>query len=259
MPGLGPIATMPSKGRFSRGPPLLHSSTRMWKPTSACMIWLICLGLVTAPSRGLSNEVHKAPLVDMAKLHPAFLFDIRYATADNFFGKKAYPVARCLLLESTAKKVVAAQRWLSQKHPGLRLLFKDCYRPDHVQALLWNAVKGTKKARYVANPKTKTGSIHSYGAAVDLTLADAKGQELDMGTPYDDLSALSQPRHEAKYLASGALTKLQIQNRRVLRQAMVKAGGMRMIRNEWWHFNEDSAKRIRGKYRRLNVPLSSVP
>lgn len=210
----------------------------------------------------LSGAPGAAPvpeLSDMADLIPKAVIDMRYATQDNFFGMKAYPVARCLLRPSLAQKLVKAQAWLDAKHPGLRLMFKDCYRPNSVQKLLWNAVKGTPKRRYVANPNTKTGSIHSYGAAVDVTLADAEGHELDMGTPFDHLGPEAEPRHEARLLKAKRLSRDQINNRLILRHAMRKGAKIRMIRNEWWHFNEYSAKEIRSHYSRLDVPLEAIP
>lgn len=198
------------------------------------------------------------PLVDMAAVLPRAQLDIRYATKDNFFHKVAYPEARCLLRPSLAQKLKRAQRWLDAHHPGLVFRFKDCYRPKAAQRLLWDAVKGTKKARYVANPDTKTGSIHSYGAAVDLTLAHEGGDELDMGTPFDFLGRAAEPRHEARLLAAGRLTKAQVNNRKLLRRALLKAG-LRMIRNEWWHFNEYPAREVRRRYKALDIPFDRVP
>ena len=198
-------------------------------------------------------------LIDLEGLHPSFRFDIRYATEDNFFGQKAYPEARCLLRRPIAEQMVAAQRWLDTHHPGLRLLFKDCYRPHSVQHLLWDAVKGTPKARYVANPHTAVGSVHSYGAAVDVTLADAKDRELDMGTPYDHLGRLAEPRHEAEYLKRGELTEVQVKHRRVLRDALTRGGKMRAIPNEWWHFDALSRAEVLKTLQRLDIPFSAVP
>lgn len=212
--------------------------------------WLIGLALA-APG-------HAESLVDVASLDPRFGFDIRYATADNFFGQVAYPEARCLVLRPVGQSLTKAQAFLDEHHPGLRLLFKDCYRPDSVQALLWNAVKGTPKARYVANPNTRTGSIHSYGAAVDLTLMDAEGRELDMGTAYDHLGPKAEPRHEERLLEAGELNPEQVKNRRVLRRAMRNAGFIG-LRNEWWHFNAFSARKTRSQFPRLDVPFSAVP
>jgi D-alanyl-D-alanine dipeptidase len=197
-------------------------------------------------------------LVDLSKLHPKFILDVRYATTDNFFGKKVYPVARCLLRPGPAQKLVRAQEWLDKHHPGLRLMLKDCYRPASIQFVLWDAVKGTPKSRYVANPYSRTGSIHSYGAAVDLTLADASGKELDMGTPYDHLGELAEPRKEKAFLTAGKLTRAQVDNRLILRSAMVKAG-FKTIPNEWWHFNDGSHEEVRARYEKLDVPLTDVP
>ena len=63
----------------------------------------------------------------------------------------------------------------------------------------------------------------------------------------------------AASLAEGKLTKEQVKNRRILRDAMLKGGKFRMIRNEWWHFNDAPAKVVRKKYKRLDVPFSAVP
>lgn len=197
-------------------------------------------------------------LVDITSVDSRFLLDIRYATKDNFFHRKVYAQARCLVRPSVAAKMKAAQGWLDAHHPGLRLMFKDCYRPHSVQHVLWNAVKGTEQARYVANPNTKTGSIHSYGAAVDLTLADRNGRELDMGTAYDHLGRLAQPRYEAEYLKKGGLTRAQVRRRQILRHAMRHAK-MRGIRNEWWHFNEGTNRQVRRRYQRLDIPFERVP
>lgn len=206
----------------------------------------------------LALSAAAADLVDVSKLHPLFLLDVRYATEDNFFGKKVYPVGRCLLRSAPAEKLVRAQQWLEKNHPGLRLVLKDCYRPASIQFVLWDAVKGTPKSRYVANPNSKTGSIHSYGAAVDLTIADAKGKELDMGTEYDHLGELAEPRLEKQFLKEGKLTRAQVDNRLILRKAM-RAAGWKTIPNEWWHFNDGSHAEVRERYEKLDVSLTDVP
>lgn len=198
-------------------------------------------------------------LVDVTRLSSALSLDIRYATPDNFFGKKVYPVARCLLRRPVADMLVRAQERLSRAKPGHHLLLKDCYRPHSIQFVLWDAVKGTPRSAYVANPNAKGGSIHSYGAAVDVTIAAPGGRELDMGTPYDFLGREAEPRHEAELLASGRLTEAQVANRRVLRDAMVSGGGFRRIPNEWWHFDAATREEVRRRFSRLDVPLEQVP
>ena len=94
-----------------------------------------------------------------------------------------------------------------------------------------------EKTKFVSNPKN--GSVHNYGAAVDITIAFKNGQPLDMGADYDDIRLIAYPRHEKAYLDSGLLSTEQIENRKLLRETM-KAGGFSGIQTEWWHFNRYS-------------------
>ncbi len=199
-----------------------------------------------------------ADLVDAAQKEPRWILDIKYATTDNFTGQKLYPVARCLLRAEVAEMLVRAQKWLDAHHPEHVLMLKDCYRPAHIQHVMWKVVEGTSMQPYVANPNSKTGSVHNYGAAVDLTLAKG-GKEVDMGTPYDHLGILAEPRHEARFLAEGKLTQAQVDARHVLRDAMVQGGGFLALPNEWWHFDALQGKALRQKYEKLDVPLQAVP
>jgi D-alanyl-D-alanine dipeptidase len=93
---------------------------------------------------------------------------------------------------------------------------------------------------------------------VDLTLSK-DGKEVDMGTPYDHLGTLSEPRHEERFLAEGKLTAAHVQSRRILRDAMTKGGAFRMIRNEWWHFDAYQGEALRSRYAPLDIPLDQLP
>lgn len=110
---------------------------------------------------------------------------------------------------------------------------------------MWEIVRGTDKQKYVANPKT--GSIHNYGCAVDLSIVDENGKELDMGTPFDYFGDLAQPRFEKKFLEEGKLTRTQIKNRQLLRHVMQKSG-FQGILSEWWHFNGYPRKYVKEHY-----------
>lgn len=203
------------------------------------------------------TQSKRLDLVDVAATDPRVQLDIKYATADNFSGKQQYPVGRCLLRRAVAHKLLCAQDILSRTKPGMRLLLKDCYRPVHIQRALFESVVGTAKAGYVANPNRIGGAVHTYGAAVDVTLADAAGHEVDMGTPYDYLGPLAEPRRAQAFLATGALTQGQIAQRRLLCEVMHKAGFI-PISNEWWHFDAWQNKALRARYAPLDVPLTSV-
>ncbi|MGB1242618.1 MAG: M15 family metallopeptidase, partial [Chitinophagales bacterium] len=139
------------------------------------------------------------------------------------------------------------QEFLKEKQPRLSLLVLDCARPWSVQKAMWEVVKGTNQERYVASPYGG-GSIHNYGASVDVTIVDNEGKELDMGTPFDFFGEKAQPRYHQKFLDSGDLTLEHITNRERLREVMRKAG-FRAIESEWWHFNAFKKELVRKKYK----------
>ncbi|MBI2375381.1 MAG: M15 family metallopeptidase [Deltaproteobacteria bacterium] len=215
--------------------------------------WVLVLGRSASAEPPKVVPAGEEPLVELTRLDPKIQVDLVYATSENFAGVKLYPVARCLLREGVAKKIAKAQVWLDQHRPGWLLRMKDCYRPDAAQWLLFRAVKGTSKARYVADPRRPAGSLHSRGASVDVTLSDGQS-ELDMGTPHDFLGELAEPRHESRFVSNGSLSARALENRRALRAAM-RWAGMRGILREWWHFDDDKAEAVVAKYSRLDVPL----
>lgn len=182
---------------------------------------------------------------DLSKL-PGVKIDLRYASENNFTGKNLYgDFKKAFLHESAYKKLEKAISHLHKNHPGHNLLILDALRPRSVQIILFSKVEGTPQESYVANPKK--GSVHNYGLAVDLTVVDKKGKEIDMGTPFDDFTDLAQPRYEDKFLAEKKLTARQISNRKILREAM-EAGGFKSIPNEWWHFNALDIEEIKSKF-----------
>jgi len=109
-------------------------------------------------------------------------------------------------------------------------------------------VAGTLAAHYFADPAR--GSIHSFGMAVDVTLRDAEGRELDMGSGFDEMTPASHPALEAEQLARGAITRAHIAAREMLRGAMA-AGGFVGIPNEWWHFDHGDRDRVRREFPRV--------
>jgi D-alanyl-D-alanine dipeptidase len=90
-------------------------------------------------------------------------------------------------------------------------------------------------------------SLHNYGAAVDVTLADSLGQPLDMGTPFDHFGRAAGTRDEQALIEQGLLNRQQVQNRRLLQQVMRHAG-FRSISGEWWHFNACSLQEAKRRY-----------
>jgi D-alanyl-D-alanine dipeptidase len=172
---------------------------------------------------------------------------LRYATTDNFTHANLYGGFRhAFLHREAARKLDAAIAILEREHPGWRLVIWDALRPRSVQRLFWDRVKGTPKQKYVADPGP--GSIHNFGFAVDLTLADASRRPLDMGTDFDDFSPAAEPQLESGLLAQGRLTRSQVANRLILRDIMTRAGFVQLP-EEWWHYDALPGGEVRARYR----------
>ncbi len=173
--------------------------------------------------------------IEIIKKDPSIHIDLKYATADNFTGQILYKnLNRAYLHSDAASKLTEAQSILKALHPNLSLLVFDGARPLSIQKEMFDVVKNTKFSAYVANP-SRTG-LHNYGMAVDLTICDMEGKELDMGTKFDFFGALAGINNEDMFLQQGLLSKKQYNNRRLLRKVMQQAGFI-PIRGEWWHFN----------------------
>jgi D-alanyl-D-alanine dipeptidase len=160
--------------------------------------------------------------VDIGELDRTIVFDIRYATPNNFTGMTIYPSARCLLRRDAALRLLHVQEKLERK--GYRLIVFDCYRPLSVQKRFWEIMPDE---RYVADPAK--GSRHNRGAAVDVSLADAEGKPLPMPTVYDDFS--EKAHRDYKGAPPEAL-----KNSAILEAAM-KEEGFEPFPTEWWHFD----------------------
>ena len=180
---------------------------------------------------------------------PGIRVELRYATPDNFVGRDLYSPLDCAWLHVDAADALrTSAEWLAAAHPGFSLLVLDALRPQRVQEQLWASLQGTNLLEYLADPAR--GSIHSFGMAVDITLVDAAGRELDMGTAFDDMSERSHPVLEETLRARGALSAAAIENRTLLRAAM-QHGGWRGINSEWWHFDCGDRERVRAEYVRI--------
>lgn len=165
----------------------------------------------------------KSPhLVDVEKLFPDALFDIRYATINNFTGKIIYPAPRCFLEAATANALLNVQE--SLKAHNVRFKIFDGYRPLSVQRIFWSIFPDE---RYVANPEK--GSRHNRGCAIDLTLVDVHGTELAMGTEFDDFT-------ERAHRNYTKLSSRELENRHLLESHMA-AQGFIGVPTEWWHFD----------------------
>ena len=156
--------------------------------------------------------------------------DIAYATPKNFTGREVYARPGCYLHADAAEllaNVIALAKPL-----GMRLKIFDAFRPSEAQWVLWDH---TPDPDFLADPRR--GSPHSMGAAIDLTLIDQTGTELDMGTPFDDFTPQS---HHGSLNVS-----VPAQRNRAILLGLMTAAGWDFFRNEWWHYQLFSP---RGRY-----------
>ncbi len=160
--------------------------------------------------------------MEITEKHGAIL-DIRYATENNFTKKQIYPCGRCFLRPELATRIKTLQKDIFKRY-GMRLKLFDCYRPRPAQQKLWDIVPDE---RYVALPAN--GSMHNRGLAIDITLVDSKGVELDMGTPFDFFGP------EA-HTTNVDLPEKVLKNREILAK-MMDVHGLKGISTEWWHFS----------------------
>lgn len=191
----------------------------------------------SADSSELEKKIVALGLVNITTSVPGIHIDLRYSTPDNFMGRDLYgDLERIYVQPDVALKLAKAQALLHQRDSTLSLLVFDGVRPLSIQRKMWDEVDlpAWKKGKFLSNPAY--GSIHNYGAAVDVSICTLDGHELDMGTPYDDTATLAYPVMEAAFLAKNKLTPKQVHNRQLLRSIMYGAGFFG-IQTEWWHFN----------------------
>lgn len=175
---------------------------------------------------------------------------LAYSSTDNFTSKDLYGrLKECYLQPEVVKKLIIAVRYLQELKPGYKLILLDCARPSIIQHEIYEFLIQSDKSRYVAEPGK--GSLHSLGVAVDITIADEMGIELDMGSPFDFFDSISQPRYEKHFFINGKLNASQIENRHLLRRVM-KHAGFNGILSEWWHFNAYNKEIARARFQLLD-------
>ena len=172
------------------------------------------------------DQVRENPdreLVDLRSYLPDAVFDVVYATADNFMEKPVYSQPGAYLRKPAAEALKAVEAELNSMDLGLKIW--DAYRPYRVTVAFYEHVLDST---FAASPYT--GSKHNRGCAVDLTLIDkTTGEELAMPTPFD--AFLPQAHVEYNDLPEDVL-----KNRELLITTMAKHG-FNVYADEWWHFD----------------------
>jgi D-alanyl-D-alanine dipeptidase len=193
----------------------------------------------------------KKDFINIREYIPDIVIELHYATIDNITGKKQYNDDEAYLRRGTADKLKRANDELMKY--GFRIKIWDAYRPTAVQYELWKKVPDT---RYIANPKR--GSIHSRGAAVDITLVDKDGKTLEMPTGFDSFS-LKADRDYSDISPKAAEMAL------ILQSVMEKYGFLG-AETEWWHYSDADWKEypqadrvvLSSKIEKFNIEIAAV-
>ncbi len=164
-------------------------------------------------------------LVAVREYIPEILVEMKYASADNFTGQAIYDFQEPYLRYGTVKKLMAAQ--LDFGEIGLSIKIWDSFRPVSAQFKLWEVCPDDT---YVADPR-KGYSNHSRGNAVDLTLVDKEGRELEMPTAFDDFSAMADRDYSDCPPAAA--------ENAMLLQTVMERHGFKGYFGEWWHFADE--------------------
>ena len=172
------------------------------------------------------TSVNDSTFVNLKQYSQDFEYDMKYATEDNFLKAKVYDCAECFLRLKTVNALIEANKKFLEK--GYKIKIFDCYRPLDIQKKMWKIVANPK---YVANPDK--GSIHNRGGAVDITLIDSLGKELDMGTPFDFFGI--EASHNYPNVSDN------VKQNRILLKTIMTSSGFNSFDSEWWHYNLKTA------------------
>lgn len=185
---------------------------------------ILLISLVALPLACSAPKKNKG-LVNVRKVVPGVVVDLRYSTAQNILGRPVYPPDMpCLLRASTAKKLKKAQAHLRAQGYGLKVW--DAWRPPEAHDLLY----GRSAATGMFLDPIRGWSRHCGGISVDATLVDKHGQEQRLPTAFDEdlqhASSHQQPKDPEIR-----------RNLALLHEAMTEAG-FKALPGEWWHFDD---------------------
>lgn len=163
-------------------------------------------------------------LVRISDYIPDIIIELKYAGNDNFTGKKIYDFTEAYARYGTVVKLKKAQEIFREK--GLCLKVWDAFRPASAQRRLWEIYPD---GDYVSNPNIGY-SNHTRGSALDVTLTNASGGEIEMPTEFDDFT-------EAADRDYSDVSDTAAENARLLENVM-ESCGFTGYSAEWWHFND---------------------
>lgn len=190
--------------------------------TFLCIVSCKSQTIVSDAKENNSSIINDTTFVNLKDYSLDFVYDMKYATTDNFLKAKVYDCEACFLRLKTVTALVEVNKKFMKK--GFKIKIFDCYRPLDIQKKMWKIVSNPE---YVANPAK--GSVHNRGGAVDITLVDATGKELNMGTSFDFFGI------EASHNYPNV--SMEVKKNRILIRTLMISNGFNSFDSEWWHYN----------------------
>lgn len=172
--------------------------------------------------------MNKHQLIPVTPDSHGVIIALAYATDDNFTGQTIYKQPLCFLHQEAAGRLEKAVELIQPL--GMKLKIWDAFRPLEAQQKLFDH---TPDPDYISHPENGTRP-HCRGVAIDLTLTDGYGQELEMGTHFDDFRPLA--HHGNDQVSNKA------QHNRLLLAGIMNIAGFEPFQSEWWHYQLPNAR-----------------
>lgn len=167
----------------------------------------------------LLSKIQESEKIQLLEGHKYLSPYLRTTVRDMLYKASSYLPEGYKFLIVTAYRPFWMQKELYERRirqMTKRYLFLRIFKPNEFKRIV---------GLYTAPPG---GSSHQDGAAVDLTIIDEKGVRLDMGTTLTDYG-------EKVKTETNLITNEQRKNRKILHDAMIKAGFINYPL-EWWHY-----------------------
>ncbi|MFP3976467.1 MULTISPECIES: M15 family metallopeptidase [Marinobacter] len=159
-------------------------------------------------------------------------------------------IQECFVREGVYRALLAAARSLPE---GIGIIVLDGWRPWRVQQYLFDTLheaiqhqqpdldeaallERTREFVSVPSREPTAPSPHLTGGAVDVTLCDADGLPLDMGTLFDEALPASHSDYFEQLETLTPQQKNARDHRRLLFNTM-KQQGFTNLPSEWWHYD----------------------
>ena len=222
-------------------------------PLTAALILVIIAAFTGCLADGFEVEEERPPVpastpgplpdgfVRVREVIPDVIEEMRYFGFHNFTGRPVdgYEGNTAILTARAAEALRHAAD--AFREMGYRVKIYDAYRPQRAVAdfMAWaGSDDETAKAEFYPDFDDKRqlvdqgyiarNSAHMKGSAVDMTLTDPEGTELDMGTCFDFFGRLA-------WHGADGITDEQARNRLLMRTVMEQCG-FRAFEREWWHY-----------------------